>query len=50
MDAKGFQDSTETKPADRLAGDAIINYKTIHAFGCDKEIIEEYEELLSIPA
>jgi len=37
------------KPADRLAGDAILNYKTIQAFGCEDEILREYAELIDVP-
>ena len=37
------------KSADRLAGDAILNYKTIQAFGCNEEILEEYGNLVDVP-
>ena len=49
QDSKGTGDNSETKNADRLAADAIANYKTIQSFGCDKEIIEEYAALLVEP-
>ena len=49
QDARGFDKADTMKSADRLAGDAILNYKTIQAFGCDKEIIEEYSALVDVP-
>ena len=48
-DLRGFEESDLSKDADRLAGDAIANYKMIQSFGCDNEIMEEYAEILKIP-
>jgi len=45
-DSKGFVENT-AKNADRLASDAIANYKTIQSFACDEEIIEEFVALLA---
>lgn len=49
QDARGFDLADTMKAADRLAGDAILNYKTIQAFGCNEEILEEYGNLVDIP-
>jgi hypothetical protein len=45
-ESRGFAEDT-AKNADRLASDAIANYKTIQSFGCDEEIVEEFVALLA---
>ena len=45
-DSRGFAKDT-AKNADRLASDAIANYKTIQSFGCDEEIVDEFVTLLA---
>jgi ABC-type transport system involved in Fe-S cluster assembly fused permease/ATPase subunit len=39
----------ETKEANVIAGDAILNYRTVIAFGTAERIVSEYDRLLEGP-
>ena len=41
------QAGTQTKEANLLCGDAIINFKTIQSFGHNDLIVKKYEELFA---
>lgn len=42
-------DEVAYKDANLLAGDAIINYRTVASFGHDNLIISEYDNLIAVP-
>ena len=42
-------DEVAYKDANLLAGDAIVNYRTVASFGHDNLIISEYDKLIGIP-
>lgn len=45
----GEYDETASNDANLLAGDSIVNYRTVASFGYDNLIVEEYRKLLEIP-
>ena len=48
---KGMSDSSDkaAKSANVLAGDAILNYRTVASFGNDEQIIADYDRMLEGP-
>lgn len=42
-------DEEAYKDANLLAGDAIINYRTVASFGHDNIIVKEYEKYIELP-
>lgn len=49
--AAGFDQSSaeDYKEANLLAGDAIINYRTVASFATDEEIVKSYDRYLDAP-
>ena len=46
LDLQGGE-ADKTKAANLLAGDAIVNFKTVQSFGHEDRLVEKYNELLS---
>eukprot|EP00347_Sterkiella_histriomuscorum_P022139 403331544 len=48
---KGFSEDSDQalKEANLLAGDAILNYRTVAAFGYEDQIVKDYDSLLEGP-
>lgn len=48
---KGLSDSSDkaSKEANVLAGDAIVNYRTVASFGNEEQLIQDYDRLLDGP-
>jgi hypothetical protein len=43
------EDEKAYKDANLLAGDAILNYRTVASLSSDKQIVKEYESYIMIP-
>lgn len=48
MMGSGNQESSESADANKLASDAILNYKTVASLGYDDRILEDYRQLLGV--
>ena len=45
----GMTETEENKEANLLAGDTIINYRTVASFGNEEQIVQDYAKMLDKP-